>query len=175
MSKIPTFLFLLTAMMTGVLLFCLLRPEPPLGHGEPHTEFSQMNRGGDGGRHTNLIIPAGLYGGLQIVLFVSGLCLGIRRDRSRLGPLIVGGFAYLAVFIAMVGTYAKQMDDVIVFGVPLPTALMVFGMMGVPVVFIVLYIVKFQEWIYNDDDAKRFAELLARRGETDLQKSSRNG
>ena len=95
------------------------------------------------------------------MFFVTVLCFGIRRDRSTFLPLIIGGIAYLAVFAAMLGTYARGMGNApIAFGLPLPTALMVFGMWGVPVVFVFLYIANFRSWIYNDDDALRFAELL---------------
>lgn len=161
MSKIPLILFALTAIIAALLLFSLLRPEGPTGHGVPHTEFSEMNHGGNADRHDSLIVIGGLYGGLQIVFFVTVLCFGIRRDRSTFIPLIVGGVAYFVVFAAMSATYARGMDSApIVLGLPLPTSLMVFGMWGIPVVFVILYIANFRSWIYNDDDAQRFAELL---------------
>ena len=71
-----------------------------------------MSRGGDANRHDNLIVIGGLYGSLQIVLAVALLGLAIRRDRSSLLSLGIGAAAYIAVFVAMVATYAADMANV---------------------------------------------------------------
>jgi len=107
---------------------------------------------------------------------VAGLCLGVRRDRSALLPLVLAGGAYVAVFAAIVGTYAAGMDDApIVLGLPLPTALLLFAMPSVPWLFILLYIVKFRQWIYNDEDAQRFAELLTQSRQNNSRGSRTDG
>ena len=124
-----------------------------------------MNQGGDADRHSGMMVITGLYGGLQIVLLVIGLCFGIRRDRSSVIPLVIAGRPfYVLTFAAMVAAYAGGMDAApMVFGLPLPTSLMVFGMWGVPFLFVMLYVATFRKWIFNDDDARRFADLISRR------------
>lgn len=167
MTKTPVIILLLTVALTGLLLICLVRPAPPAAAGEPHPEIPEMNRGGDGDRHAGLILVGGLYGGLQIVLLISAMRLGIRRDHNRPLSLLIAGTVYVGTFAAMVVTYTGGMERAPeVLGLPLPTSLMVFGMWGVPFVFVVLYIAKFREWIYSEDDARRFADLVARRDES---------
>ena len=162
MNKIPILLLACTATMTGLLLVCLLSPEPAAGHGVPHPDFPQMNQGGTAQRHENLITIAGLYGALQIVVLVAGLCLGICH-RSRLFPMLLGGSAYLAIYTAVVVTYSNGMDNApTMLGFPLPTMLMVFGLWGTPWFFVVMYVVKFKAWVFDDNDARKFAELLAK-------------
>ena len=174
MSKLPFLMFLLTGILAGLLLYCLLRPAPIAAAGAPHPEVSEMNRGGDASRDAGRIVIGGLYGGLQIVLLVTGLCLGIRRDLGSPVPLLIAGAAYLVTFAAMVGTYALGMENVpIVLGLPLPTSLMVFGMWGVPFLFVVLYVAKFRDWIFSDEDSRRFANLVAQSQPHDTSDSGR--
>ena len=171
MSRLPFALFVLTACIAALLMIGLCREEPESGHGTPHPQFSEMNQGGDPSRHDGLILLGGVYGGLQIVLLVAGLCLGIRADRSSCRSLIVAGAAYLAVCVAMVATYARGQTVVpLVMGIPLPTSLMVFGMWGMPALFVALYHVKFEEWVLNEQDRERFRELLEKSAveETDV-------
>ena len=163
MSKIPLVLFVLTSLIAAALLFCLVRGEPPAGHGVPHPRHAEMNQGGGPERHTDLHLVGGLYGGLQIALLVTGLCLGIRRDRARLWPLVWSGVCYLVLFAAVVGTYFRWgASPPRVLAFPLPTALMVYGMWGLPMIFVILYVVHFRDWVYTDADARRFAALTDR-------------
>ena len=162
MSKLTSVLFLLTVAITGCLAVCLTTDEPAAGHGVPHPDVAQMTQGGDADRHSGVIWLATAYGVLQIMFLVTALSLGLRRG-CRSATLVVGAVAYLAMFVAMVMTYRSGVESApLVLGLPLPTFLMVFGMWGVPVVFVVLWVVKFRDWIFNEDDSRRFEELMSR-------------
>ena len=163
MTRIPLLLFILSVLIASLLTYCLLATQSADIPGGPHPTFPEMNQGGTAERHADLIVVAGFYGALQIGVFVTVLCLGIRRDRGSILPLVGGGAAYVAVFTAMVMTYGRGMNAAAtVFGLPLSTAILFFGMPSVPVVFVVLYIVKFDQWVYSASDAQQFAELQAR-------------
>lgn len=161
MSKLPIVLLVLTFTIAGCLALCLATDEPATGHGVPHQDIAQMNKGGDADRHSGVIWLATVYGAFQIAFLVTALRLGVRGG-CRPVTLIVGGVAYLAVFAAMVAAYRSGMESApLILGLPLPTFLMVFGMWGVPVAFVVLYVVKFRDWIYSEEDSHRFAELMS--------------
>jgi len=48
-------------------------------------------------------------------------------------------------------------------GLPKPTAWMVFGMLLIPFFISYFYITKFEDWIYTEEDEKRFIEIMANR------------
>ncbi len=76
--------------------------------------------------------------------------------------IILAGLAYLGAFVSMVAAYAQPTGALpLVLGVSLPTALLIV-MWIAPTPFVVLYIVNFERWVYNDDDRRRFAKLMQR-------------
>ena len=142
-----------------------------LGHGTSNDAHATMLSGGDGAARYENIWWVGLAFGLfQIVFFLVSLAVGgeKRGDYGPLKlPLIVGGIAYAVVFIALVlshRAYVNDADPGLFLGFPIPTAWMMYGVWLVPLVFMLLFLFKFDSWIYTEDDRKRFEELLAQQG-----------
>ena len=52
---------------------------------------------------------------------------------------------------------------------PLPTAIMLYGLWAMPLVFVVLYVVKFDRWIVTEEDMTRFREIVESRRRTDQE------
>ena len=140
------------------------------GHGVVHPQYSSMQIGGDTDRHNGSILSLGwLFGILQILFFVSLLTFGIHRDRLRPAGFILGGLSFLLVFTMIIITYQLSLGNAspqITGGLPLPSALMVYGLGGTPLIFSVLYIMKFDTWILTPEDLEQFQSILDRKKTT---------
>lgn len=140
----------------------------PIGHGIEHPQYPTMQMGADGeARHSRVLWAGWFFGVSQIVLFIAALALGMRKEHG-LGPvkapLILGGAVFAIVFTLLIVTYRDFMlgETVnLVFGFPVPTAWMVYGIWFFPVFFVFLYIRAFDAWYLTDADRDRFDELLA--------------
>ena len=103
-------------------------------------------------------------GVLQILFFVSLLALGARSRKSfptERRVLWIGALVYVAFFLAMTvayDAYARSGSDLLVFSFPPPTALMLYGVGFTPLVFVGLYMLRFEPWILDDDELDRFLE-----------------
>lgn len=161
-AQIPVALWVLTAAMAMLLFIGFAREAPVNAHGMPHASIREMNQGGDPSRHDGLVLLAGLYGACQITFMTACLWLGVRRDRARIGPILVGGAIYLTGFIALVMAYANTKAGLpFAFGISLSATLLV-SMWMFPIPFVVLYMLNFHTWVYNDDDKQRFSQLMHR-------------
>ena len=182
--KFAPVLFALLLAMCGAVLAAIVVGERPqeivageqagtatvryLGHGVKHPKFESMLHGGPGAVRHGPILWIGLtFGLLQIVLFVCLLALGGQRQ-GKLGPLkiplIVAGIVYAGVFIAMVVSYRGYMaeqDHATFLALPVPTAWMIYGVWPAPIIFMLIYMVTFDSWIYRSEDQVRLEEILA--------------
>jgi len=143
-------LVLLCLVLGGV----LVRQEPANGHGLPHPRFATIDRGGPAARHDDLMWAGWLYGVLQLALFVSLLLIGLRRGSTGAGMIRIIGAAVIAAFTIMMLVYQKHMHTsaaAMILGYPVSTALMLFLFWPLPVLFVVLYIIKFDRWIADPD------------------------
>ena len=175
--KIAVFLFALLIGMCLILGYVLMTEEPSEGHGIPHPEFSTMLRGGDGATRLAPVLWAGwLLGVFQIFFFVGLLAFGVQKARrfpteSRL--LVIGALIYAGVFTWMVLAYngfARTANPELVLSFPLPTAIMLYGVGFTPLIFIVLYLVRFEPWVIDDDDLNAFLEKV---DESDAEEEGR--
>lgn len=141
-------------------------------HGVPHPDFpGTMLAGGAAALGPGPIRWLGLALGLvEVAFFVGCLMLAMRRLEGKTRIFLMMGAAYALAFAAMVVAdhyYVTGASRTIVLGFPLPTALMVYGVGGVPVLFCLLYVVQFDRWILTPDDMARFERLVEakRKGE----------
>lgn len=138
------------------------------GHGVTHAEYETMQAGGDGAARGGTIIWVGLaFGLLQIAFFVTAIAFGGRKA-NRVGPLrtpiILFGLIYAAVFTAMVIAYrgyTETANPALYLNLPAPTAWMMYGVWGFPLVFMFLYLARFDDWTFTDADLERFKALVA--------------
>ena len=52
-------------------------------------------------------------------------------------------------------------------GLPLPSALMVYGLAGTPLIFAMLYIMNFDTWILTPEDLQKFQSIMDRKKTTE--------
>ena len=139
--KLPELLFALLLGMCVVIGIALMSEPPENNHGVAHAKFGDsMLQGGDGQRRHQAIRWLGLvYGGLQIVFFVSCLVLGVREPLRGKRVFVLSGIVYLATFCLMVVAdhfYVIDENPDLFLGFPLPTALMLYGLSGAPLLFL---------------------------------------
>jgi len=170
--KISIVLFSLLVGICLALGIVLMTEEPEGAAGVGHPEFSSMLQGGDGAQRLAPVrLVSRILGVLLILFFVALLVLGTRRKKSfpterRL--LWMGTLAYVGFFLAMTvayDAYASSGSDVLVLSFPPPTALMLYGVGFTPLVFVFLYMLRFDPWILDDDELGRFLDETVRKAE----------
>jgi len=168
-------MFCLAGMCVAVgLLFFI--SEPPGGHGTAHARFADtMNQGSTGFDRLGGVRWLGLaFALLQAVFFVVVLFLGTKERGSLRGWFAAVGFLYLAMFTALViaeAAYAQGSARDIVLGFPLPTAIMVYGVGGTPILFSMFYLLQFDRWILKPEDLQRIQELARQRRQATMENS----
>lgn len=173
------FLFVLLLLLCLVLGGSLTLLDSRDGSGVEHPRFKTMlHSGGASGRGDWLIVVGWLYGALQMTFFVAVLTVGIRagaRPPKQYAPLLivaaVGGLL-LTAFTAMMACYATLLEHPVVSlwgAFPPSTAIMLYVVWPLPTVFILLYTLRFDDWILSPDDLSRFEQLA--RGRKDAAES----
>jgi hypothetical protein len=73
------------------------------------------------------------------------------------------GALHVAAFVLMfIADYYYSMGELrtLAMGFPIPTALMIYGVGGVPVVFILLYMFAFERLILTADDMRKLERIV---------------
>ncbi len=103
------------------------------------------------------------FGVLEIAFFVGCLMISLRPLQGRMRIFILLGVLHVAAFVMMfVADYYYSIGELrtLVLGFPLPTALMLYGVGGVPLVFILLYVFWFDRLILTSDDMAKLDRLV---------------
>lgn len=165
--KISAILFAILIGMCLLLGYVLMTEEPGEAHGIPHPDYASMERGGDGRERLAPIFWAGwLLGVLQIFFYVALLAFGARKTKSfplETRALVAGALVYAGVFTWMVISYsgfAADPGEVLLLSFPPPTALMLYGVGFTPLLFIGLYLWRFEPWIIDDEELAGFLEQV---------------
>lgn len=151
--------------MCLLIVFVLTIDEAPSSHGFAHPQHrSTMLQGGSGVERHNGVRWIGLAFGLsEVGFFVGCLLLGVPRLEGRIRIFVLCGLFYAMAFALLVTIdhfYAHGDLRTIVLGFPLPTAVMVYGVGGAPLAFVLLYMVRFDQWILTPEDYERFEQLV---------------
>ena len=153
--------------MCALVAWVVLLEEPPGSLGFEHPLVPNMQRGGGTDRLGGALWLAWGLGALEIAFFVGLIALGARSGRGLRGlgrPLWIGFAAYVALWTALVLTYRSWIaaaPDTLWLALPSPTAVMLYGLWPVPLVFLWLYATGFSRCIYTDEDRRRFEELVS--------------
>lgn len=167
---LPRILFAILVAMCVIVGALWLVEEPANSRGQPHPVYDTMQIGGDGaGRLASPLVLAVLFGVLEICFFVGLVALGLRRkERLVVGARSIGLglLLYLATFLALVRAY-----DLFAFeGVhssflwfPSPSAWMLYGLWPMPLYFVILYVVRFEQWVLRQEDLDDFYGIVEAR------------
>jgi hypothetical protein len=142
----------------------------PDGHGVTHRDFPSMSHGGSGlARHGHLLWYGWVFGALQILFFAGLMAFGARKGERLRGlgkPLLLGAAATLSVWTLGVLTYSRYLSEAThprFLALPVPTAIMVYGMWFTPVIFTLLFVIGFKRWYVTDQDLAEFERLLEKK------------
>ena len=156
-------LLLALCLVVGV---ALSMEEPPDSQGYGHGELSTMRQGGTGERHSQVLWLGVAFGVLQLLLFVACLGFGLRgvrgSSRAKRRALLLGGVLYLAVFLVLIVAYQDYLKDPtrLLVSLPPPTAVMLWVLWPFPLYFVLVYSLKFEDWVFRKEDSDRFRELV---------------
>lgn len=156
--------------MLAVLVAAWVVGAPAGAAGGDHPIYPSMSAGGPGeAKHERVFALGVAFGVLEIVFFSACLALGASRG-ERVGrlavPIAIGAVLHAGTFLALVAAYRSYLtseDPTLWLGLPAPTAVMMYGLWGIPMYFIVLYYVSFDKYVFSDADLERFNAILEKR------------
>lgn len=156
----------------AVTAWIFLTPEPDHSHGVPHATVAQMDQGGDGeSRHQQLLVPAWIFGSLQILGFVGLLAWSASSSPGgalKWATWVICGLAFEVVFAAMCLSYSRALSDPMAEpfwgGFPVGTAWMMYGLWIVPGLFVLAYVIRFDAWIATPEQLRQFDKILKQVG-----------
>lgn len=160
-------LFVLLLLLCAVVAYAATLEEVPSQRGMTHPDFATMQLGGDSeARHGEILWLGYSFGALVIAFFVGLIDVALARG-GKSGPASARRTVWLVgaglevVFLLLVLSYRAFMSDPSgdVWGFPRPTAWMMYGIWGFPMLFVVLYIFRFEQWILSPEDEAEFALL----------------
>jgi hypothetical protein len=163
-------LLVILVLLCGVVGALFVREEQAHSRGIAHPEHGAMMLGADGeSRHRSLLPLGWAFAALQVAFFVGLIALALRRGDGRVPAwpaLVLVGGVYLAMFALLFvayGDFAAGEPVELVFGFPAPTAWMLFGVWSAPMLFLLLYVLRFDALVWTAESRARFERLLAQR------------
>ena len=168
-------LFVLLVGMCALVVLAGLLEEVPSQRGLPHPDYPTMALGGaPEARHGSVLWLGWAFGAMGIAIFQGLLDWSLRRGGGSGRPearraFLAGGLCLQAVFLALILSYRGFMEDPlgagIVLGFPTPSAWMMYGVWGAPVILVLLYVWRFDSWIWSAGDEEEFHRLVKAYGE----------
>lgn len=180
MKYLPAIIVL--ALVWTAVLWVFLSFEPIAATGRPHAEVTfatppgstgvAMMQGGDGGlRHEHIVVPGLLLGCSMIAMFCMMLfwvCRPKHADPDSAGYfwnlMVMVVLVYVGAFILLCTTYQmswlEPTEPDYLGPFPMATSLMFLGMYGVPLGFVVLYVLFFEDRILPQAALEEFREIV---------------
>jgi hypothetical protein len=156
--------------MLAVIGVAFLIPEEPGGQGITHPEFTTMQRGGPGPeRHERILWVGWFFGFLQMLLCVGLMAFGARKAgllRGAGGPLLGCAALQITIWTCLVLAYRGFMHGggrALFLALPAPTAVLMYGLWPVAIVFTLCFVIGFKRWVLSDEDLAAFERLVTER------------
>ncbi len=165
--KLATWIFALYLALGGILLAACFVEEDPAAQGQPHPHYQDMNIGVDSSRNNDVLWLGTAFGVLALALFVSMLCLAIHLNRIQRVLMAGGAVLFILIFLGMVLSYRSLLatenlaTPPLFLGLPVPTALMIYGLGLLPLFFVIFYVVQFDSCVLQAERYEVFNQLLA--------------
>lgn len=131
-----------------------------------------MQRAPDGTERHGPILWLGLaFAVLQFGIFTSLIALSLNKQgrlRTFKKPLFLALLLNVSVFILMTFAYliyARDGTGPLIASFPWPTALMLYGVWPVQIIFVIIYVWYYDKGIFTPEDQQKFQALLRSRRE----------
>lgn len=169
--KLDKALFGITLAIATVVGIAMLVPEAPEGHGVTHPEFPSMLSGGSGpARHGPVVLWLGwAFVVLQTLSFAVLMAFGVQKGKQLRGlgkPLLYCTTAHLVALTWIVLSYQRYTGETthsLFLGFPAPTALLLYVLWPLTMVFSFCFVIGFKRWVLSEEDLAEFERLLAKR------------
>ncbi len=159
--------FALLLVIAGITIFVLTSDAPIGASGTAHPTIAGLSVGGDGAEKLSAIGKAPYYFQVAVILLAGTLLyMGVpAHRRDWLLRLCFGvGIAFaLFVWVMLFSGYEAYLttgQTRVVFGFPVPTNWMFWGIWGSFAIFDVFYAVAFRRYFLHPDDEAAFKELV---------------
>jgi len=134
--------------------------------GAVHPEFLSMSQGDNSNQDLNsltlsLVFGISLFALLAISLFIG---LGKRINQKAITILIICSFVLVIVLTSIFFSYKDyiQSEELnLVHGFPLPTLLIIYGIWFYPIVFTLLYVINFKQWVISPEEIEHFEQRIS--------------
>ena len=134
-----------------------------------HPQFSTMMHSGDPSLATGVVQWSQFFLGCGVIM-IFGLCLMIsvrKSDRSQTRRFrsltTIGIFIYIIIYTMVV--YLDRIDHMqplqVLWAFPRASAWMLFPLSLIPIVFTLMYVFGFNQWIISPKEEQAFHEILA--------------
>lgn len=171
-TKIAWLLLGLLLATCVVVAIALWTPETDATKGFVHPDYATMQRGGDGvERHGRILWPGWAFGVLQFCFFAGLIALSVNKQgRIKIfaKPILTGLLLNILVFCLMMfayWNYACKGTGLLVGSFPVPTALMLYGVWPIQIIFVIIYVWYFNRAIFTEDDLEKFQAIVRSRRE----------
>jgi hypothetical protein len=151
------------AAVIGIAFFI---PELQGPQGVVHPEFDSMRRASPAAGSSTVML-GWFFGVVVTILVFLMFSLGVARRGSFRGigwplvlVLIATVISWTAVVVAYQG-YVSNMDQSLLFGWPLPTALLVFLMFPAMLLINIVFVIYFPKSIMTEEDLDKFERVIA--------------
>lgn len=176
--KLEKILFTLLIAMWIVTVITIQIPEVDGSRGTEHPTFANMSHGGSGiDRHAKVLWLNWAFGILTILILAVLIAFGARKKTALRGLerwLVMATIGCLFTWTWLVLSYRRYMTEdshTLFVALPPPSAIMLYVLLPISVLFSIFYVVGFKRWILSDEDLADYEHLLARRKE--LRKQGR--
>ena len=167
--KIAKLLLVVLLALWVVCLGTILTPRENV-EGVVHPKIASMRHGGDPERHSAVLGWGWGFGALMITSVVALIAFGARKDERLHGGLgwwLLGGLlAYLAAWTWLVLAYERYVHDpspALYLYLPAPSAIMLYVLFPVSVLFNLLFVAAFRRSIFSVADEAAYERLVAER------------
>ena len=171
-TKLAWLLFGLLLTICLVIAIIIWTPETPGGQAFAHPDHPAMLQGPDGmERHGRIIWLGWIFGILQFcfITCLIGLCLD-KQGRLKIfkTPLLICMFLCITAFVSMMAAYigfAREGSGPLFGSFPLPTALMLYALWPMQILFVIIYVIYYDKAIFTAEDDEKFQALVRSRRE----------
>jgi uncharacterized membrane protein len=169
-TKLAWLLLVLLLATCIVLAITLSIPQIPEGHDFTHPNYETMQRAPDGMERNGPVLWLGLsFAVLQFCIFACLMELSLNKQ-GRLStfkkPLLVGLLLNVGIFSLMMFAYriyARDGSGPLIGSFPWPTALMLYGLWPMQIIFVIIYVWYFDRGIFTAQDLEKFQQIVKAR------------
>ena len=140
------------------------------GHGIIHDSHPSMVIGGSGKQRSRpIFFLASLFGILAFLFIISSIFYGMRAKLPERYPtkwLLYCSIAVLFVFCGVLYSYWNYINNIelVLFGsLPISASWVLYGIWFTPILFSLIYIFGFEQFIWDNNDEVQFKKLLKKK------------